>query len=236
MVTAYLVFLALVAAERLVELVVSTRNAAWARQRGGVEEGRAHFRVMALLHTGFLAACAVEVVVAHRPFVPALGWPLLALALAAQGLRWWAIATLGRAWNVRVIVVPGAALVTRGPYTWLRHPNYVAVVVEGVAIPLVHSAWLTAAVFSLANAALLVVRIRCEERALACHAAGWSGLAARPRFVPGRRPGETPDGVGNWRSRRADPSRDSHELRDAHEPRDGSRCGRQPAPGKERTA
>lgn len=187
MVTAYLVLLALVAAERLVELVVSARNAAWALRHDGVEEGRAHFRVMALLHAGFLVACAAEVLALERPFVPALGWPMLALALGAQALRYWAIATLGRAWNVRVIVVPGAPLVTRGPYARLRHPNYVAVAVEGVALPLVHSAWLTAAAFTVLNAVLLAVRVRVEERALARHAAGWERVAARPRFVPGRR-------------------------------------------------
>lgn len=189
MVTAYLVFLALVAGERLVELVVSARNAAWARARGGVEEGRGHFRVMAALHTAFLVACGVEVIALERPFVPVLGLPMLVMALGAQALRWWAIASLGRAWNVRVIVVPGAPLVTRGPYAWLRHPNYVAVVVEGFALPLVHSAWLTAVGFTALNAALLVVRVRCEERALARHAADAAAAAARPRFWPGRTAG-----------------------------------------------
>ena len=91
----------------------------------------------------------------------------LALVLASQALRWWCIATLGRRWNTRVIVVPGLAQVTRGPYRLLRHPNYVAVVVEGVALPLVHAAWITALVFTLANAGLLAIRIRCEDRALA---------------------------------------------------------------------
>jgi methyltransferase len=101
--------------------------------------------------------------------VPALGWPMLALVLAAQGLRWWCIAALGRQWNTQVIVVPGLPRVTRGPYRfpWLRHPNYVAVAVEGVALPLVHTAWLTALAFTVLNAALMVVRIRSENAALA---------------------------------------------------------------------
>ncbi|CAM5459350.1 hypothetical protein SALBM217S_05221 [Streptomyces griseoloalbus] len=92
--------------------------------------------------------------------------PALALALLAQALRWWCVATLGPYWNTRVIVVPGVRLVGGGPYRFLRHPNYVAVVVEGVALPLVHSAWLTATVFTLANAVLLTVRVRCENAAL----------------------------------------------------------------------
>lgn len=153
--------------ERLAELVVSKRNARWAFDRGGVESGRGHYPVMVLLHTGLLVGALVEVLLLDRPFVPALGWAMLALVAASQGLRWWCIATLGRQWNTRVIVVPGLPLVRSGPYRRLPHPNYVAVVVEGAALPLVHSAWLTALVFTLANAVLLTVRIRVEETALA---------------------------------------------------------------------
>ena len=103
----------------------------------------------------------------RRPDVPSLlAWSMLALVLASQALRWWCIATLGRRWNTRVIVVPGLAPVTAGPYRFLRHPNYVAVVVEGVALPLVHAAWITAVVFTVLNAGLLAVRIRTEDAAL----------------------------------------------------------------------
>jgi methyltransferase len=91
---------------------------------------------------------------------------MLAVVLLSQGLRWWCVASLGRRWNTLVIVVPSAPLVTRGPYRWLRHPNYVAVVTEGLALPLVHSAWLTALGFTLANAIVLGVRIRVENAAL----------------------------------------------------------------------
>ena len=86
--------------------------------------------------------------------------------LAAHGLRWWCIAVLGRQWSTRIVVVPGLSVVSTGPYRWLRHPNYLAVVVEGFALPLVHSAWVTAAVFTVANAVLLRTRIAAEERAL----------------------------------------------------------------------
>jgi methyltransferase len=102
-----------------------------------------------------------------RPFVPALGWPMLAVVLLAQGLRWWCIATLGRQWNTRVVVVPGLPLVHAGPYRWLPHPNYVAVVAEGAALPLVHGAWITAVAFALVNAVLLRIRVRVESEALA---------------------------------------------------------------------
>ena len=163
---AFTVLVALVALERLAELVVSTRNAAWSFERGGVESGRGHYPVMVALHSGLLVAMLVEAWVRRPDVGPLLAWSMLALVLASQALRWWCIATLGRRWNTRVIIVPGLAPVASGPYRLLPHPNYVAVVVEGVALPLVHAAWLTALVFTLANAALLVVRIRVEDAAL----------------------------------------------------------------------
>ena len=182
----YLAFLGLLAVERGVELAVSRRNAALAFARGGIEVGARHFVAMRMLHTAFLVACAAEVLLLRRPFVPALGFPMLLLAVAAQGLRWWAVLALGARWNVRIIVVPGDAAITTGPYRYLRHPNYLAVVVEGFAVPLVHTAWLTATLFSLVNAWLLAIRIRSEERALADHCDYARRLGGRRRFVPKR--------------------------------------------------
>ncbi|WP_433508197.1 isoprenylcysteine carboxyl methyltransferase family protein [Pseudonocardia halophobica] len=152
--------------ERLAELVLSTRHAQWALARGGVETGRGHYPVMVVVHTGLLVGCVAEVWLAGRPFVPALGWPMLALVVACQSVRWWCIRALGPRWNTRVIVVPGLPLVTSGPYRFLPHPNYAAVVVEGAALPLVHTAWLTAVAFTVANAGVLTVRLREERRAL----------------------------------------------------------------------
>ncbi|GAA1881232.1 isoprenylcysteine carboxylmethyltransferase family protein [Pseudonocardia ailaonensis] len=162
----YTVLVLLVGVERLAETAVSARNARWAFARGGVESGRGHYPFMVLLHTWLLVGCLAEVWLGDRPFVPALGWTMLALVLVCQGVRWWCIAALGPRWNTRVIVVPGLPLVTSGPYRALRHPNYLVVVVEGAALPLVHSAWITAAAFTVANAALLTVRLRAERRAL----------------------------------------------------------------------
>ena len=163
----YTVLIAAVALERLAELVVSKRNAAWSFERGGVETGQRHYLVMVVLHTGLLVGALLEVWLLHPKFHPALGYPMLALVVASQALRWWCIATLGRRWNTRVIVVPGLPLVTGGPYRLTSHPNYVAVVVEGLALPLVYSAWITAAVFTACNAVLLTVRLRVENAALA---------------------------------------------------------------------
>jgi methyltransferase len=162
----YVLLILAVGVERLVELRVSAVNLKWSRERGGVERGRRHFRVMTVLHAALLVGCVLEVVLLDRPFLPWLGWPMLAVVVAAQGLRWWVIATLGHQWNVRVVVVPGLPRVTGGPFRLLHHPNYVAVVAEGIALPLVHDAWLTALLFSLANAVLLTVRVRCENAAL----------------------------------------------------------------------
>ena len=152
--------------ERLAELVVSARNLRWARERGGVEYGLGHYPAMVAVHVGLLVGSLVEVYLADRPFLPPLGWPMLGLVVASQVLRWWCIASLGHRWNTRVVVIPGLPLVTRGPYRWLRHPNYLAVVVEVAALPLVHTAWVTALVCTAANAAVLAVRVSVEERAL----------------------------------------------------------------------
>ncbi len=162
----FTVVVALVGVERLAELVVSTRNAAWSLARGGVETGTGHYPPMVVLHSGLLVGALAEAWVV-RPVVPL--WVALAClvaVLASQGLRWWCIATLGRRWNTRVIVVPGLAPVRRGPYRWLSHPNYVAVVVEGLALPLLHLSWVTAVVFTVLNAILLRVRVTAENAAL----------------------------------------------------------------------
>ena len=168
--TVYIVLIAAVALERLAELVISRRNLAWAKSHGGYESGFGHFPFMVVLHTGLLVACLVEA--AQRPFIPLLGWPMFAVVVLAQALRWWCITTLGPRWNTRIVVIPGLPLVGSGPYRWLRHPNYVAVVLEGIALPLVHTGWVTAVVFTVLNAALLWVRISAENAAMAQAASG----------------------------------------------------------------
>ncbi len=157
----FLTLILLVAVERVAELVVSNRNLAWSKAHGGKEFGAGHYPVMVALHTGLLAGAVAEAR-ARRRWV----WPAFWVVAAAQMLRWWCITTLGRQWNTRVVVVPGAARVAGGPYRFIPHPNYVAVVLEGAALPLVGGAWITALVFSMANAALLRTRIRVEDEAL----------------------------------------------------------------------
>jgi methyltransferase len=121
---------------------------------------------MVAIHTLFLIACVTEVWWLRRPFHPWLAALSLAVLGSAMALRYWAIAHLGDRWCTRVLIEPGRAPVASGPYRYFRHPNYLAVVLEIAALPLVHTAWLTAAVFSLLNAAMLTVRIRVENAAL----------------------------------------------------------------------
>jgi methyltransferase len=179
-------YLALLVVERMVELVLSSRNARRSLAAGAVESGRGHYPTMVLFHAGFLVAAAAEPVFAPRPWPLGLSLAALGVALAAQGLRWWAVATLGSRWTTRIVVHPGAPLVTTGPYRFLRHPNYVAVALELAAIPLIGGAVVTALVATMGNALLLAVRIPAEERALG---AGWErSFEGLRRFLPGRRP------------------------------------------------
>jgi len=173
--------LAVIAIERVAELVMSQRHAVASLRAGGVESGRGHFPVMVALHVALLAGCVAEPLALHRSFIPAVGYPMLVVVIAANALRWWCIHTLGPRWTARVIVIPGQPLVRSGPYRWFAHPNYVAVVVEGAALPLVGSAWITACTFTVLNAALLTVRLRCETRALTAAAPEGGGVAAIAR-------------------------------------------------------
>lgn len=176
---AYTVLIVLVAMERVAELVVSQRHLRWSRERGGVEYGAGHYPFMVVLHTGLLAGALAEVWWWPTPIVPAVSWTMLALVVAAQALRWWCIATLGNRWNTRIVIVPGLPRVTGGPYRWLTHPNYLAVIVEGIALPMVGFAWVTALVFTALNLLLLRVRIRAEDAALATLPQSSGGPTAR---------------------------------------------------------
>jgi len=161
-VSAVAVIVALVAAERGAELIHAARNTRALLARGGVEVGAGHYPLVVLLHGAWLAAL-LFLVPADTP--PSWGW-LGAFALL-QALRLWTIRSLGAFWTTRVITLPEAPLVRRGPYRFLRHPNYVVVAAEIAVLPLVFGAWRIAAIFSLLNLALLAWRIRIEERALA---------------------------------------------------------------------
>ena len=183
----YLLLVVAVVLERLVELVITRRNLRWAREHGALEHGRDHYPWMVAVHASFLVACPTEVVVLDRPFLPWLGVPMLALLALAMTLRYWAIATLGPRWTTRVLVVPGLPAVTGGPYRWLRHPNYLAVAIEVAALPLIHTAWITALVWSTANGLVLRARIRSEEAALRRESDYDRAMAGRHALMPSAR-------------------------------------------------
>ena len=151
--------------QRLLELRYSRKNERLARAKGAVERGRGHYPFMVAIHALWIVSTLVEGLLRGLEF-PAY-WPAaLAVFLLVQPLRYWAILSLGESWNVRVLVVPGAKLVRRGPYRFLRHPNYVVVAVEILSFPLIFGAWITALVLTILNAAFLYARVHTENRAL----------------------------------------------------------------------
>ena len=151
---------ALVAAQRLLELALSRRNERLLRSRGAVERGRGHYPFMVALHAFWLGSTLLE----GTTRKVAMSRPALAAFLAVQPLRYWAILSLGEHWNTRILVVPGEKLVGKGPYKYLSHPNYVVVAAEVLTFPLIFGARVTAFVFSVLNAILLYVRIKEEGR------------------------------------------------------------------------
>jgi methyltransferase len=173
-----------VAAQRLLELALSASHRRALLARGGVEHGASHYPWMVLLHATFLPACVAEVWLLERPLALLVAMSAGVLITVAMLVRFWTIDTLGERWCTRVIVLADEPAITAGPYRYLRHPNYLAVVVEIAAIPMVHTAWLTALVYSVLNAVILRVRIRVEERALAATPGYHGALDPQPRWLP----------------------------------------------------
>ena len=155
-----------IAIQRVSELRLARRNLKWALERGGRLIEEPHYWMFFVLHTGWLLAWPLEAWLKGPEL--GLGWPVwLAGFLLAEGLRYWAIASLGPRWNTKIVVIDGAPLIRRGPYRYISHPNYVAVALELVCVPLIFGAWITALVCTLLNAALLLgLRIPAEIAAV----------------------------------------------------------------------
>lgn len=181
----YLLLLAVVGAGRLVEMRLSRRNQQRLAAQGVEKIREPHFPCMVLLHAGVLVGAALEVLLLRRPFLPALGAPMAALFVLANGIRWWVMRTLAGHWNVQVMASARLGAVTTGPYRWVRHPNYLAVYVELIALPLIHTAWITALVAAAANAWILARRVAVEEAMLLADPAYRAAMGAKPRFLPG---------------------------------------------------
>lgn len=164
--TALQIMVIVIAVQRISELIISRRNYRWAMERGGVESGQGHYWMFFMLHIGWLAGVIVEASARNGALSDLYVIPLAGYLLA-QVVRYWAIATLGKQWNTRIVVIPGMSVVTRGPYRWLHHPNYVAVALELLCVPLMFDAWITAIAASIVNAVVLLgVRIPAEMKAL----------------------------------------------------------------------
>ena len=172
--------------QRVLELFLAERNRRWLLDNGGIEAGKGHYRWLVVQHTLFYLSLVLEATFLSPGWNPL--WPLWVVVLvAAQALRIWAIVSLGRFWNTRIIVLPDSKPIAKGPYRWIRHPNYLVVVVELLAVPVLCGAYFTALCFSITNGFVLRKRIRDEERMLSeLGDPSWDRL---PRFVPNSKRG-----------------------------------------------
>jgi methyltransferase len=184
-VIAYLGLLVVVAALRIVELRISRSHQKELVSRGAAKVDEPRFRWMVALHTAVLAGAAVEVVLLKRPFIPALAGVMFVIFLAANAVRWWVIRTLGDHWNVQIMDSTRLGVVTKGPFRFVRHPNYAAVFAEMVALPLIHTAWITALAGAIAHMGVLAQRLSTEERVLFANPDYRAAMAGKPRFLPG---------------------------------------------------
>ena len=182
--TAFVVLLACVGFERLLELRLSRRHQRDLARRGAHKRTDPHYRWMIALHAGVLAGAALEVILLHRPFIAPLASAALFAFLSATLLRWWVIRTLGTHWNTEVMDSTALGVVSRGPFRWIRHPNYLGVFVEMIALPLVHAAWITAIVAAAGNIFVLRNRLRVEERTLDAVPAYRAAMSGKARFLP----------------------------------------------------
>jgi methyltransferase len=184
MTAAYLMLLALVGLERLFELWISRRNQQKLEKQGVRKIAEPHFRWMVFTHASVLVCAATEVIFLRRPLMPWLAITMAAMFAFANVLRWWVIRTLAGHWNVEVMASSRVGVVTSGPYRWVRHPNYVAVVIELFSLPMIHTAWITALAGTLANLEILRRRLRVEEGVLMADPSYRSAMGEKPRFLP----------------------------------------------------
>jgi methyltransferase len=184
-VIAFLVLLLAVALLRILELRISGRHQQEMVARGAAKVDEPRFRWMVLLHTAVLLGAALEVVFLKRPFLPVLASVMFAIFLAANVVRWWVIRTLGNHWNVQVMDSTSLGVISSGPFRYVRHPNYAAVFSEMVALPLIHTAWITALTGAVAHIVVLTQRLSTEERVLLANPEYRAAMGHKPRFIPG---------------------------------------------------
>ena len=181
----FLILLVLVGALRIFELRVSRSHQQRMMAQGASKVSEPHFRWIVVVHTGVLVGAAAEVVLLRRPFIPWLAAVMFALFLASNGIRLWVVRTLGVRWSVQVMDAARLGVITTGPFRYVRHPNYAAVILEMISLPLIHTAWITALATSAAYSFALTKRIVAEERVLLANPEYRAAMGGKPRFLPG---------------------------------------------------
>jgi methyltransferase len=181
---AYILLLTGVALARLVEIQISRRNQRLLAAKGIAKVPEPHFRWMVLFHIGILVSAALEVVLFHRPLIPVLALVMGLLFVLSNGLRWWVIRVMSEHWNIRVMASTQLGVVVDGPFRWIRHPNYFAVFVELIALPLIHTAWFTALLGAGTHCWILSGRLRLEESTLLADPNYLAAMGSKPRFLP----------------------------------------------------
>ncbi|MFA1820753.1 isoprenylcysteine carboxyl methyltransferase family protein [Virgibacillus oceani] len=155
----------LIIIQRLIELKIARRNEKWIKRKGGVEIGKEHYKWFVLIHSLFFLSILIETTLRDGAILP-FNYILFLLFLLTQAARIWCVLSLGKFWNTKIIVLPGSSLVKKGPYKYVKHPNYIIVGIELFIIPLLFGAYITAVVFPILHILLLRIRIPCEEKAL----------------------------------------------------------------------
>jgi methyltransferase len=181
----YLALLAAVGLLRLVELRISRRHQERMLAAGAARVPEPHFKWIVVVHTGVLFGAALEVILLKRPFIPLLAATMFALFLASNLVRLWVVRTLGDLWNVQIMDSTRIGVVTTGPFRFVRHPNYTGVILEMISLPLIHTAWITAILTSLAHSFALAMRLRAEESVLMANPEYRAAMGHKPRFLPG---------------------------------------------------
>lgn len=180
----YLILLAVVGIERLLELRVSGRHQRELATLGARKHNDLQYHWMIALHAAVLVGAGLEVILLHRPFIPWLAISAVVLFAFATILRWWVIRTLGIQWNTEVMDSAPLGVVSSGPFRWIRHPNYLGVFFELIALPLIHTAWITAVFAAVGDVFVLRNRIRIEESVLDSVPAYRALMSGKPRFLP----------------------------------------------------
>ena len=178
----YTVFIFLIV-QRVTELFISRKNEKWMMNRGGIEHGKAHYPYIVLLHILFLVSFFIEVQVFQRELTE-IWFVIFPILFLTQIMRYWAVLSLGNYWNTKIMIVPGDVVISRGPYKFVKHPNYIVVAVELLFIPLLFNAYFTAILFTLMNVVMMTIRIPAEESALQTYTNYQEVFPIKSRLLP----------------------------------------------------